>query len=169
MPSVHDINQMMPDDALKAFEKCCGAWNWYHTMAQSRPFASAEKIFEKSQAIFSGFKRSDWLEAFAHHPKIGDVESLRAKFASTADWAGKEQSGVQHADFATLARLAALNKEYEAKFGYIFIVCASGKTAQEMLQLLINRLPNDPEKELHIAGGEQAKITELRLGKLLIP
>ncbi|MCC6547274.1 2-oxo-4-hydroxy-4-carboxy-5-ureidoimidazoline decarboxylase [Candidatus Sumerlaeota bacterium] len=169
MPSVHDINTMMPDDALAAFEKCCGAWNWYHAMMQSRPFSSAEKIFEKSAAIFSGFSRQDWLEAFAHHPKIGDLDSLRTKFAGTGDWAGKEQSGIQRADFATLAQFAALNKEYEAKFGYIFIVCATGKTAHEMLQLLLNRLPNNPEKELRIAGGEQAKITDIRLGKLLVP
>lgn len=109
----------------------------------------------------------DWKEAFAHHPKIGDIESMKKKFASTAEWASGEQSGVQTASDKTLMALAEGNRQYEEKFGYIFIVFATGKSAEEMLQLLQERLKNDPEEEIQIAADEQNKITKLRIEKLL--
>ena len=109
----------------------------------------------------------DWKEAFSHHPKIGDIDSLKKKFASTANWAMGEQSGTSTASEETIKALAKGNKEYEGKFGYIFIVCATGKSADEMLAILNSRLPNDPKKEIEIAADEQNKITRLRLEKLL--
>lgn len=110
---------------------------------------------------------ADWREAFAHHPKIGDLKSLEQKFASTQKWAGQEQQSVNTATQQTLKALAAGNTAYEQRFGYIFIVCATGKSAAEMLALLHNRLSNDPDTELRIAMGEQAKITAIRLNKLI--
>lgn len=105
--------------------------------------------------------------SLAAHPKIGEVESLRAKFGNTPSWASGEQAGLAGAAETTLLRLAQLNREYEAKFGYIFIVCATGKSADEMLAILESRLPHDPQTELHLAAAEQLKITQLRLQKLV--
>jgi len=110
---------------------------------------------------------ADWLEAFSQHPKIGDMASLKEKFATTAGWAGDEQGAVSEANQQTLEALAKGNEDYEKKFGFIFIVCATGKSANEMLQLLLQRLPNNREEEIKIAMDEQNKITQIRLQKLL--
>src|SRR6185436_1014222 len=103
---------------------------------------------------------------FAHHPKIGDRDSLRQRFARTAHLSEREQAGVDGASENVLEALAEGNREYERRFGHIFIVCASGKSADEMLELLGSRLPNPPDVEIRIAAEEQAKITDLRLKKL---
>ena len=110
---------------------------------------------------------TDWLESFNHHPKIGDMDSLKKKFATTAGWASGEQGAVAEASEETLKALAEGNEAYEKKFGFIFIVCATGKSADEMLQLLQERMPNDKEHEIVIAMDEQNKITQIRLQKLL--
>ncbi len=135
-------------------------------MAKEHPFASAEELKSKSETAWKSLTRSDWLAAFAHHPKIGDVESLHKKFATTAGWAANEQSGVGSASEDIINSLARGNQEYEARFGYIFIVCATGKTAAEMLGLLATRLEHEPDTEFDIACREQKKITQLRLEKL---
>ena len=122
--------------------------------------AAAERVADK-------LKNADWLEAFAAHPRIGDREALRAKFATTAAWAGEEQRGAAAAPETTLDALAEGNRAYEEKFGYIFIVSASGKSADRMLELLRGRLANDPDTELVNASREQRAITRLRLEKLL--
>ena len=110
---------------------------------------------------------SDILEAFSHHPKIGaNIETLRAKFQQTAGWSASEQASVSQASDAVLQALAQGNIDYEAKFGYIFIVCATGKSAAEMLNLLQARLVNTPADEIKLAAAEQAKITRIRLEKL---
>ncbi len=108
---------------------------------------------------------ADWLEAFTHHPKIGDVKSLTEKFASTQHLAGNEQAGVNTASKELIQELANANNAYEIKFGFIFIVCASGRSAAEMLRLLLDRITNSREEELDIAMGEQHKITILRFKK----
>jgi 2-oxo-4-hydroxy-4-carboxy-5-ureidoimidazoline decarboxylase len=132
------------------------------------PIADAGTLMAKATTAWYALREADWREAFTHHPKIGsDVQALREKFASTSTWAEGEQAAVKQAPSATLEALAAGNREYEQKFGYIFIVCATGKSADEMLALLQARLPNKPEDEILIAMGEQAKITRLRLEKLL--
>lgn len=150
----------------KQLEHCCGARKWWRAMAKELPFRDAVHVRAASEKAFHGMKREDWLEAFRHHPKIGDVDSLRKKFATTAHLASKEQAGVHGASEETLQALAAGNDEYEKKFGYIFIVCATGKTADEMLALLRARLSNDAEAELQIAAAEQIKITYIRLEKI---
>jgi 2-oxo-4-hydroxy-4-carboxy-5-ureidoimidazoline decarboxylase len=113
--------------------------------------------------VWCNLERSDWLEAFSHHPKIGDRAALRERFPTTGHLSEKEQAGVDGASEATLTALAEANGEYERKFGYIFIVCATGKTAREMLEMLSDRLRNECESEIRIAAEEQAKITALRL------
>lgn len=108
----------------------------------------------------------DWKEAFAAHPRIGDREALRNRFAETRHLAAREQAGVDGAPEDVVTALAIANERYEQRFGFIFIVCASGLTAEEMLRMLHARLRNDPDAELRIAAEEQANITTLRLKRL---
>ncbi len=134
------------------------------------PFVPADdmvELLEDAEEQWWQCSESDWKEAFSHHPKIGDLASLTKKFASTAKWATGEQGGVNMATKETLGALAEGNRLYEAKFGYIFIVCATGKSADEMLVILQSRLQNSPETEIQVAADEQQKITRLRLEKLL--
>lgn len=132
-------------------------------MLQRRPFVSDQQLLAIAREEWFALTSPDWREAFGHHPRIGDRASLGARFPATAELSEQEQRGVAGASNATLDALAEGNRAYEEKFGYIFIVCATGKTADEMLALLRARLGNDPQEELLIAAGEQAKITELRL------
>jgi 2-oxo-4-hydroxy-4-carboxy-5-ureidoimidazoline decarboxylase len=162
-----DLNALDEDAAAGELLRCCGSSRWARRMAAERPFASVDAMVHAADATWSGLDRVDWLEAFAAHPKIGAGGAGGAGGADTARWSAEEQGGVSAAADATRLRLAAANREYEARFGYIFIVCATGKTAGAMLELLERRLRNDPGEEIQIAAGEQAKITRLRLAKLL--
>jgi 2-oxo-4-hydroxy-4-carboxy-5-ureidoimidazoline decarboxylase len=164
--NLEQINSCSKVEIQAAFLRCCGATRWAELLAASRPFGSEQNLFDASERIWQTLDRDDWIEAFAAHPKIGDLDAARAKFADTKDWSAGEQAGLAGAPDALLLALAQGNRLYEAKFGYIFLVCATGKTAGEMLAMLQQRLKNDPEKELLIAAGEQAKITRLRLQKL---
>jgi len=117
--------------------------------------------------VWNALGKEDFLEAFTHHPQIGaSKEHLRTKFQSTASWSSGEQAGVSQASEDVLDRLVDGNKAYLDRFGYIFIVCATGKSAEEMAELLEQRLPNEPDVELRVAAQEQAKITHIRLEKL---
>lgn len=167
MSAIDVINAMSDAEAEAALTRCCGSRRWVDEMNNARPFHNRDDLFAKADAIWSKCERADFLEAFSHHPKIGDVENLRRRFAETAHWSEGEQSGMNQASDAVIARLAEANAEYEKKFGYIFIVCATGKSASEMLAILESRLGNGPEEEIRIAAGEQAKITRIRLEKLL--
>ena len=165
--TLDQLNHLPTQDAWAAFERCCGASAWVEHMCAQRPFRSTDALNAAAESGFALLGPDDWREAFAHHPRIGDVAALRERFASTAGWAGEEQRGASTASDATLAALAEGNRAYEERFGYIFIVCATGRTAAEMLALLRQRLPNDPERELEIAAGEQARITHLRIAKVI--
>ena len=132
-------------------------------MMARRPFAEADAALNAAREAWFALGREDRLEAFSHHPKIGDVRSLRRRFPATHDLSAHEQRGIVGASDATLAALADANRAYEDRFGYIFIVCATGKTADEMLALLLARLENDPATEIRIAAEEQARIMALRL------
>lgn len=160
------LNGLSAGDAAEAFLKCCGSTRFVKQLVEARPFKSKDELLNAADRIWLNCSVADGLEAFTHHPKIGDVKSLEKKFASTREWAGGEQAGVNAAARATIKSLAEGNKAYEKKFGYIFIVCATGKTAEEMLALLNTRLRNDAETEIKVAMGEQNKITLLRLEKL---
>lgn len=165
--TLEELNNLSQQEAFDELFKCCGCTNWANKLSAQRPFESIQDLFSKSDQLWAGATKEDGLEAFQHHPKIGDIKSLEKKFASTKEWAGGEQAGVNTASQVVLQELAKGNADYEHKFGYIFIVCATGKSAEEMLALLNNRLGNDAETELKIAMGEQNKITKIRLEKLV--
>lgn len=160
------INGLNDNDAAEVFRRCCGSNTWVDKMIRARPFASDEALLEQADRSFKDLTREDWMDAFAAHPKIGDITSLKEKYSTTRNWAENEQAGAQGISDAVAQDLAARNEEYFQKFGYIFIVCATGKSAQEMLTMLKQRLHNDAETELPIAAEEQRKITHLRLEKL---
>ena len=162
-----ELNELDANHAHLALERCCGSRAWIESMLRARPFADRAALFAAADRADAAMSREDWLEAFSHHPRIGDVSALRQRFAATAAWAGDEQRGADAATEATLEALARGNETYQRRFGYIFIVCATGKRADEMLELLEQRLPHDPQHELDIAAAEQRKITRLRLEKLL--
>ena len=165
--TIENLNVLATIEAIAELTRCCGSNRWVREMINRRPFQSSDELFLQADRTWWSLSESDWKEAFTHHPKIGDIESLRKKFASTASWASGEQEGATDASEETVKNLAEGNSLYEEKFGYIFIVCATGKSAEEMLIILHSRLPNSPEVEINIAAGEQAKITKLRLEKLL--
>ncbi|MCK6503516.1 allantoicase [Myxococcota bacterium] len=161
------LNAASPADAAAALSRCCGSPRWVQAMLARRPFGSRTHLHGAAAQAWWGLHEEDWRLAFTHHPRIGaDVAALRARFAATAAWSQGEQAGVVAADEQTLSDLARGNQEYEARFGHIFIVCATGLTAAQMLSRLQERLHNDPPAELRIAAGEQARITALRLDKL---
>lgn len=146
---------------------CCGSSRWVQGMLSMQPFSDVETLLRQADAIWWQLDEADWLQAFACHPKIGDIESIRRKYAAQAGWSLQEQQGVQGASEAVLRGLADGNAAYDAKFGFLFLVCATGKTAEQMLEILNTRLPNDRATEVRVAAGEQAKITALRLHKWL--
>jgi 2-oxo-4-hydroxy-4-carboxy-5-ureidoimidazoline decarboxylase len=164
-PEPHAVlNALAPDEARAALARCCGASRWVEAMLARRPFASTAALYGDADAAFVALGRTDLLEAFAHHPRIGARPGVALQ--ATAAWASQEQARVSEADADTKEALRAANEEYRERFGFIFIVCATGKSAAEMLTLLRARLPNDPTRELAVAAGEQARITRLRLEKL---
>lgn len=165
--TLEQLNNLSIEESKTALEKCCGSSSWIKGMIKQKPFSSQEDLLHKADLAWATCNADDALEAFTHHPKIGDVSNLEKKFASTKEWAGGEQKSVESAAREVIVALAKGNVEYEEKFGYIFIVCATGKSAEEMLSLLENRLPNAPEKEIANAMSEQHKITRIRLEKLL--
>ncbi len=167
MDALLQLDGLSPAEAAAELRRCCGSARWVECMTAARPFRAKERLFATAEETWNHLDPEDWREAFAHHPKIGDKDALRARFASTRQWAEGEQAGAALASEEVLEALADGNQAYEARFGHIFIVCATGKTAAEMLALLRERLGNDPDEELRIAAGEQAKITRLRLEKLL--
>lgn len=160
------INNSPAEEIRQDLFNCCGSEEWVEQMLARRPFTSVAHLFNEADEIWRNLPAESHSEAFRHHPKIGDVESLRNKFAQTRQWASGEQSGVAAASDKVLVDLKRGNDEYEKRFGFIFIVCATGKTADEMLALLKNRLPNSTQEELAIAAAEQNKITRIRLEKL---
>jgi allantoicase len=152
------LNALTPSEARKRFLQCCGSPSWATAMTGARPFPSPLAIFESAERIWRGLEQADWLEAFAAHPRIGERTSDPR--------AAAEQSGTRSASGETLDELRRLNEEYASKFGYIFIVYASGKSADQMLQLLRARLSNDPATEIANAAEEQLAITKARLEKI---
>lgn len=162
------FNQYTPEEAQAAFYQCCGSTKWAKLMTAKVAFETEEELYESARQIwYEECQEADYLEAFEQHPQIGDLESLEKKFASTAKLAGGEQASVKEARQEILEQLAQANADYKEKFGFIFIVCATGKSAEEMLQLLQIRLQHNRTEELAIAHAEQFKITLIRLHKQL--
>jgi len=157
----------LPDYAAQSILlNCCGSRNWAALMTQRRPFASASQLFDQHKAACEELTADDWKEAFAAHPKIGEEKDTISS-GQAQRWSQQEQSAAAAASLQMRNALHRRNQEYHERFGYIFIVCASGKSAEEMLEILSERLRNDPARELEVAAGEQKKITRLRLQKLI--
>src|SRR5687767_10731477 len=155
MASSQAINTASPDEARKILLRACGSTRWVDRMMQRRPFGNDARLLFAARNEWFGLTEADWLEAFSHHPRIGDRASLAARFPATHDLSAQEQQRVGGAGAEVLDALAAANAQYFDRFGFIFIVCATGKTAEEMLALLRSRLPNERAAELRIAAEEQ--------------
>ncbi len=158
-------NALSDGDAVEAFLRCCGSRRWAERMAALRPFPHRGALLTEARRLWHTASTDDWLEAFAHHPRIGDrdPEELKAKFAHTADLSEQEQAGVEGASETVLDALREGNLAYEQRFGHVFLVCATGLTAAEMLGMLRARIRNTPERELREAAEQQARITAIRL------
>jgi OHCU decarboxylase len=152
---------------LRALLDCCGSKKWAQEVASNGPFTSEAELYEFADKTWAALPREDWLEAFLHHPPIGGTRAKAKQSAVAIRWSAKEQSAAEKADPEVLQALAAQNQAYADKFGYVFLICATGKSSEEILSALRQRLPNEPAAELRIAAEEQRKITRLRLEKLL--
>lgn len=160
------LNSMDDASARIALTNCCASTTWVNGMRAGRPYQDDEALNRMFGAVNWEMQTDDWLEAFQAHPMIGDVDSLREQFASTKRLAAVEQAGVAAASEATLAELAELNRRYYERFGFIFIVFATGKSADEMLAILKRRIRNSKKGELRNAAIEQIKIAWRRLEQL---
>ncbi|HEU4930993.1 MAG TPA: 2-oxo-4-hydroxy-4-carboxy-5-ureidoimidazoline decarboxylase [Pyrinomonadaceae bacterium] len=168
--SMHDLawlNSLTAEEAAKELRQCCGSTRWTEQMSNDRPYSSFESLIMHAERVWWALTPDNWLEAFRSHPKIGEKKTSEKVSPQSQQWSGQEQAGVSRASQDTVDSLAALNRAYEQKFGFIFIICATGKTSEEMLAALHERLNHDADTELRLAAAEQAKITELRLKKLL--
>ncbi len=157
------LNALLPAQADAELLRCCGSTEWARRLTAHRPFADPSTMMTVADEIWRGLSQHDWLEAFAAHPRIGERK------AATSSWAMQEQASTATAARDTLAALQEGNRAYEDRFGYLYIVCATGKSSEEMLELLRQRLGNPHDVELEVAAEEQRKITALRLEKLLDP
>ena len=162
-----ELNLHSESDAELLFMQCCTSSNWSKRMVSGRPYKNITTLKSEANSFWEKASESDFLQAFEGHPKIGNIDSLREKYSSTKALASGEQSSVSQASEQVITDLATGNEEYLKKFGFIFIVCATGKSAEEMLELLEVRMHNNYDNEMKIAAGEQHKITIIRLNKLL--
>ncbi len=162
-----NLNHSSESEAELVFMQCCTSSNWSKQMVSDRPYSGIAELKRAADDVWQHCSESDFLQAFEGHPKIGDVDSLREKYSNTKKLASGEQRLVNQASEQIILDLATGNAEYFEKFGFIFIVCATGKSAREMLSLLQQRLLNSRRIELGNAAEEQRKIFQIRLDKLL--
>jgi len=159
-----EFNALGSNEAESALKDCCGSARWAASVATRRPYATLEALQKAADSIWWNLDRADWLEAFSHHPQIGDQPASGTQ--SARQWAAGEQSGARAASNDVKERLSRANRAYFEKFGYIYIVCATGKSAEAMLAILNQRLQNDAPSEISIAAEQQRLITRIRLDKL---
>ena len=164
---LEQLNRASPAEAEAAFLSCCGSRRWAQKMTEARSFTNVSELLNRAEEIWRNLAPQDWLEAFAAHPKIGAKKAAQQTSVRSAEWSQGEQSGTSSATDSERDELGKLNCLYEKKFGFIFIVCATGKSAAEMLGICRQRLDNASNVEILIAADEQRKITEIRLKKLL--
>ncbi len=158
----------LPEPALhEALTACCGSPHWVAALAATRPWCDADALMRAAESCWRGLSRSELAHAIAHHPRLGESRAAAAVSPRASAWSASEQAGTRQADDTTRAALAEGNRTYEARFGHTFILCASGRSAAEMLAALQARLANDAEAELMVTADELWKITRLRLEKLL--
>ena len=161
------MNSLSQEESEAELLKCCGSTLWARRMTGERPFADQQELLARADAVWWALDEEDWLEAFSRHPKIGEREAARTQASEASKWSEQEQAGTHSADYETRRALIEANQEYEKKFGFIYIVCATGKSAGEMLAICEERLRNDTDKEIRVAAEEQRRITHLRLQKIL--
>jgi OHCU decarboxylase len=164
--TVRDFDVLPAERAAELLRACCGASRWVAAMVAHRPYGSLGTLLAAADDAWWSLDVGDWREAFAHHPRIGERKAAVAQDDRAAGWSAGEQAGAAGAAAMLQAQLARANEEYERRFGHIYIVCATGKSAEEMLALARGRMENDPDAELRVAAEEQRKITRLRLEKL---
>lgn len=164
---VEKLNRLGAEEARAALLACCGSAAWAREVAALRPFWDVGQLLKIGGRVWRELPREDWLEAFRAHPRIGESKAAADTGQEARRWSEGEQARAREAPEQTLDALAEGNREYERRFGFIYIVCATNRTAEEMLALLRERLSNDPETELRVAADEQWRITELRLKKFL--
>ena len=163
------LDTLPPRSAEAVLRTCCGSARWVRGMLDARPFGTASALMEAAAAQWAATAPEDWHEAFRSHPRIGESKAAAGQTTTEKRWSSQEQSGAAQADAEARAALAEVNRAYEARFGFIYIVCATGRSAGELLDIARERLRNEPDDELRVAAGEQFKITRLRLEKLLEP
>jgi OHCU decarboxylase len=160
------LNALPREEAERQLLTCCGSRAWARQVAVGRPYADLESLVAAADPVWFALSPDDWLEAFSKHPRIGDRAARSAPDVERR-WSEGEQSRAREAAPAVLTELAMANAEYENRFGHVFLICATGKSADEILQQARERLHNDPESELRVAAEEQRRITHLRLRNLL--
>lgn len=160
-------NTLLETEAAQEILPCCGSQRWARALTRLRPFREAAELLERSDEVWAHLEQPDWDEAFANHPRIGERKAPAPATAKSAAWSSQEQSGVDRAGADVQERLRRANEEYERRFGRIYIVCATSKSAEEMLAILERRLGNDQAAELREAAEQQRQITQLRLRKWL--
>lgn len=162
-----ELNQMTRDGALVEMMRCCGSYRWAEAMVAARPFANQDHVLDVASRQFEEMNDADWLEAFKHHPRIGERRAESGQTDQERDWSRQEQESATNADNDSTDELRRLNLAYEDRFGYIFIICATGRTSEEIINSLKDRLRNEQGIELRVSAREQTQIARLRLGKLL--
>ena len=158
-------NGLPLEEAAREILPCCGSRTWAASMASKRPIQDEASLVATSDTIWRSLGEADWLEAFRSHPRIGETRTEKDVAASSAAWSAQEQQKAATADEAVKMALKWGNREYEQKFGRIFIVCATGKSASEILEILRHRLHNDEATELQLAAEEQRQVMHIRLRK----
>jgi OHCU decarboxylase len=161
----HKLNRLSREEAYAELLKCCGSTRWARETAALKPFWDVTQVVVIGHRVWSEMTEEDWLEAFRAHPKIGETRPAADVSEESRRWSEGEQGRAREAPPDTLAALAEANREYQERFGFIFIICAQGRTAEEILAALRGRIGNDREGEIRIAAAEQWNITELRLRK----
>jgi OHCU decarboxylase len=166
-PNLHEWNSLSEQDASRLLLNCCASRRWSQGMTSLRPFSREEDFYRAADEVWSTMVEPDWLEAFAAHPRIGERKAVAASVQSAA-WSNQEQSSVASAQSSILSELADDNARYEQQFGFTYIVCATGKSAEQMLAILKHRLANTREDELREAAEQQRQIIQIRLRKWLM-
>jgi len=160
-------NLLPPEAAANEILPCCGSRSWADGVTGRRPLADEVTLLAVSDQVWSSLAEADWREAFSSHPRIGETKAPQEASQQSAAWSGQEQRKVAEGGESAKAALAVSNREYERRFGLIFLVCATGKGPEEILTILQRRLGNDPAMELREAAEQQRQITQLRLRKWL--
>lgn len=160
-------NNLSPEKAAEAILPCCASTAWARGMAARRPIHDEASLLAACDEVWNNLRKADWMEAFRSHPRLGESQPPASASPQSAQWSGPEQHNLRAADKEVQLALAEANRTYEKRFNRIFIACATGKSALEILEILQRRLKNDPKTELHETAEQQRQIAQIRLRKWL--